>query len=239
MDSIFKYALIFSILFHAVIIIEWPLYKHLFPRQNRYEDIEVTYLKIREPLPSVSKKEVSAESPQSKAQLPPPTKMISEELSKGAQPQKSSAESPKKYVATPSETKKENVTAEKTSRTEERPSVEIKHPSIQKLEGITSLDLKGLRPVPPSYAQAVRNKIRKNLGPTTSGIEGDIFVRFMIASNGELQELSIIDEKSAKNGFLREAVFEAIKNSSPFPSFPKDFTPPAVTFTCQISFELK
>lgn len=239
MDSIFKYALIFSVLFHAAIIIEWPIYRHLFPQRNQYKDIEVTYLKIKEPALPVPKKEISAETPQPKIEFPQPTKMISEGFSKEAQPQKSESGSSKKDATLPFETKKASVKIEKTPIAEQRSSVEIKHASIQKLEGIISLDSKGLRPVPPSYAQAVRSKIRKNLGPATSGIEGDVFVRFMIASNGEIQELSIIDEKSTKNGFLREAVFEAIKNSSPFPSFPKDFTPPAVAFTCQISFELK
>lgn len=239
MDSIFKYALIFSILFHTAIIIEWPMYRYLFPNQNQYKDIEITYLKINESTSPVPIKEISAQAPQTKIEFPQPTRMVSEELSKGAQPQKSSAESPKKDSSISPETKKETVKVGKMPVTEQKPSVEIKHASIQKLEGITSVDSEGLRPVPPSYAQAVRNKIRKNLEPTRSGIEGDVFVRFMITSDGELQELSIIDEKSTKNGLLREVVFEAIKNSSPFPSFPRDFATSAVTFTCQISFELK
>lgn len=165
--------------------------------------------------------------------------MTSAELSRAAQPSKTETIQPKKEITATSEPEKEDIKIVKKPTPERKPSVRIKQPSIQKLEGISSVDLRDLRFVPSSYAQAVRGKIRENLIPAKSGVEGDVFVRFVIASDGELQELNIIDEKSSRNGLLRETVFEAIKNSSPFPKFPKDITTPKVTFTCQISFEDK
>ncbi|KPK41538.1 MAG: hypothetical protein AMJ78_05230 [Omnitrophica WOR_2 bacterium SM23_29] len=165
--------------------------------------------------------------------------MTSAELSKAAQPSRTKTVQPKKEIATASESEREEIKIVKKSTPERKPSIEIKQPSIQKLEGITSVDLKELRFVPSSYAQAVRGKIRENLTPAKSGVEGNVFVRFVIASDGKLQELNIIDEKSTRDGLLREVVFEAIKDSSPFPKFPKDITTPKVTFTCQISFENK
>lgn len=239
MDRAFKYALIFSVFFHAAIIIEWPFYRHLFTNQNQYKDIEITYLKIKEPPLPAPKSEVLTKATQTKVEFPQPTKMISKELPKGTGVEKAEAMPTKKESATPVEAKKEDTNIVKKPMLEQRSSVEIKQMSIQKSEGITSIDLKSLRLVPPSYAQAVRNKIRKNLDFPKSAVEGDVFVRFIIASDGELRELSIIDEKSTKDGFLRELVFEAIKNSSPFPKFPNDVTVPEVKFTCQISFEIK
>jgi len=165
--------------------------------------------------------------------------MISAELPKAARSSKTETVQPKKEIATASEPEREEIKIAKKPALEQKPSIEIKQPSIQKLEGITSVDLKDLRFVPSSYAQAVRSKIKANLIPAKSEIKGDVFVRFVIASDGVLQELNIIDEKSTRNGLLREVVFEAIKNSSPFPKFPRDITTPKVTFTCQISFENK
>ncbi len=238
MDRTFKYALIFSFFIHAAVIIEWPFYRHLFPLQSQYKDIEITYLKIKEPTLPTPKKEIPAKTSQPQLEFSQPTKMVSAELPKAAQPvsQVETATSKKESAISP-ETKKEDIKVEKKPTAKGISLAEIKHASIQKLEGITSVKLKGLHPVPPSYAQAIRNEIRKNLGSAKSGAEGDVFVRFIIASDGELRELNIIDEKSTRDGLLRQIVFEAIKNSSPFPKFPNDVIASEVTFTCQISFE--
>lgn len=237
-DAVFKYSLIFSLFFHTAIIIEWPFYKHLFTQQNQYKAIEVTYLKFKETDMPTLKREVIREPAQSKIEIFQPTKIASERLSKSAQPQKSELQSAKKDGALPSEKKKEGKD-EKGQIVEQKPSTETGRTSAQKPEGVASIDLKGLRPVPASYSQAVRNKIRKNIGGARSEIEGDVYVRFVVTSDGKLKELSIIDERSTKNRLLKEKVFEAIKNSSPFPNFPKEFVSPEVVFTCQISFELK
>jgi len=238
-DRTFKYALILSFLFHSAIIIEWPFYKHLFPNQSQYKDIEITYLNIKELSAPTQRNEALINTTQTKAEFPQPTKMITKELPKGTSVERAEAISPKKESTMPAETKKEDINVFKKPALEQKSSVEIKQVFIQKSAGITSIDLKNLHLVPPSYAQAIRNKIRRNLDAPKSAVTGDIFVRFVVASDGEIRELNIIDEKSSKNGFLRELVFEAIKNSSPFPKFPKDIMVPEVKFTCQITFEVK
>lgn len=219
MDRIFKYALIFSLIFHATLIIEWPFLGRLFPRQDKYKSIEITYLKIREPQPQPPKSESFPKTYEALPKLQQPTKMVSSEKPKGAQ------------SAAPSQ--------EKSKISSETKKSEVSQPLIQREEGLTSIDLKGQQTVPPSYAQAVRNKIKERLNSAKPDLEGNVFVRFVIASDGELRELNIIDEKSTRNGLLRELVFESIKDAAPFPGFPREFASPEVTFTCQILFQVK
>lgn len=225
----FKYAVIFSIIFHALAVLNWPFYRHLFSDKSQFNEIEITYLRAQEP-PSPKKSEDTVKRSQPQLESAQPTKILSEELPKAGQPKKSEGTIPKKDIT---EIKKDE---DKKPAPEQRVKVVIKQPIIPKTETTASVDLKDLRLVPPSYAQTVRSRIIDNLNSENSEGEGDVFVRFVITAKGELKDINIIDEKSSKDGSLRRMAFEAIRDSSPFPRFPKDVLVPEITFTCQISF---
>ncbi len=233
-NRIFVFALVFSIVFHALVVVDWPFYGHLFSLKSQINDVQITYLKAeKEPLPVLPQKEPEVASKRSSPQEEsmPPVKMVTQEPAKSLLPKTETA-APGRIA----QARKEEIKTEKKPLTEPKPTVVIKEPIIQKPETTAFVNLKDLQLVPASYSQTVRGRIIGNLDSEKAEAEGDVYIRFVITSKGELKELSIIDERSTKNGLLRAAAFEAVKNSSPFPRFPKDITIPEVTFTCQISF---
>ena len=227
-------ALIFSAVFHLVLLYNWPLYRHLFTQKMRAGDIEVTYLKIREE-PAMKVSEPPAKRSAVQPEVSPPRKLVSEEQPKAAPVKKTEAETPKKEAASASPAKK--AAEEGTSR------VVIKQPVVPRTEVAApigaAVDLQGLRLIPPSYSQVVRDRIIDNLDTRKTGGEGDVYVRFVVASSGALKEVNIIDDKSTDDGVLRAAAFEAVKNAAPFPSFPEKVNLSEVIFTCQITFARK
>jgi len=230
----FRYALISSLIFHAIAIANWPFYGRLFSAKDQFKDIEITYVKAKEPPAAAPRKteDVLKKSlPQPESAIP--TKMVSEEHSKAGQPKKSEAAAAKKDIAA---AKKDEVKVDKKPVTEQRAAVEIKQSVAVKTETAASADLRDPRLVPPSYAQMIRSRIIESLNSEDATGEGDVFVKFVITPNGELKDISVIDEKSSKDGALRRMAFEAVRDSSPFPKFPKDVLAPEITFTCQISF---
>lgn len=230
----FRYALISSVVFHVLIAANWPFYGHLFSVKDQSKDIEITYVRTKEPpIAAPEKLEGAVKKSLPQLESAQPAKIISEEVPKAGQPKRSDATAPKKDIRG---VKKDEVKIEKKPVPEQRAAVEIKQPVILKTETTASVDLTDLRLVPPSYAQTVRSRIIDNLDTDDSGGEGDIFVRFVITSRGEIKDISIIGEKSAKDSSLRKTAFEAVRNSSPFPKFPKDIPAAEITFTCQISF---
>lgn len=229
-DRTFKTALLFSAVLHMVMLFNWPFYRHLFTERKSPGDIEVTYLKLKEqPLPKAS--EVSVRRSQSQPEISQPEKLMTEDTPK-AKPGK--AEAAKKEPVSV-QANKEPAKAGKSSP-EEASKIVIKQPISSYIEATASVDVQGLRLVPPSYSQIVRNRIIDNLETMKSGVEGDVYVRFVISSDGRLKEMNIIDEKSSDSGFLRSAAFEAVKAAAPFPAFPATVNIPEIVFTCEISF---
>ena len=55
---------------------------------------------------------------------------------------------------------------------------------------------------------------------------------------GELQRVKVIENETKANDFLRAVGIRSIKESGPFPPFPKELRYPELTFNVVISFEL-
>lgn len=93
-----------------------------------------------------------------------------------------------------------------------------------------------------SYYRAVREKIRQCADrnyPRRRGLgEGEVFLSFVVASSGELLQAIIVDRKSISNIMLRKIAINSIRDSSPFPPFPKGMSQYQITFNVIISFEL-
>jgi outer membrane biosynthesis protein TonB len=66
---------------------------------------------------------------------------------------------------------------------------------------------------------------------------GEVYLTFVLESNGNLQQVKIIDAKTSANAYLREVALRSIKESNPFPPFPEGFDYPEFTFNLLISFQ--
>ena len=66
---------------------------------------------------------------------------------------------------------------------------------------------------------------------------GEVYLTFVLASSGMLKQVKIIEDKTFANGYLRNVALRSIKESNPFPPFPKGFDYPEFTFNLMISFQ--
>jgi len=91
-----------------------------------------------------------------------------------------------------------------------------------------------------TYYQIVRDRIRDRAYSNYTKLSvGEVFVTFVIKSNGALSGLQILEAKSAANDFLREVGLKSVNEAAPFPPFPKDLTYPELTFNVSISFQYR
>jgi len=93
-----------------------------------------------------------------------------------------------------------------------------------------------------SYNQTIRQKIRQRAYSYINHVDfeaGNVYLTFIISSDGALKEIKVIEKRTSANDYLRKAGARSIKESSPFPAFPKDLEYPELTFNVVISFEVK
>jgi len=97
-------------------------------------------------------------------------------------------------------------------------------------------------PIYISYYKEIRQKIgdyaEKIYLKSKTTEEGEVSVSFVIASNGELLDVDIIDEKSSESAFLKNLALETIRTSSPFLPFPEGMNQAQGNFKAILSFEL-
>lgn len=93
-----------------------------------------------------------------------------------------------------------------------------------------------------SYNQTLRQRIRNKAYSyfDLEGFnEGEVYVSFIVNSAGELEGINIIDEKTSAGEYVRSVGLRSVKDSAPFPPFPKDLAYPQLTFNIIISFKGK
>ncbi len=226
----FKTTLLFSAVLHIFLLFNWPFYRHIFTDRKKPGDIEITYLKpevIRE------KPEQSAKRSVPQPEVSKPAKLVEE-----AKPEeKAKAEAAKKEVLKAKPAASEEPAA--AQKEPDRAKVVIKQPVVPRIQATASVDMQGLRLMPTSYSQTVRNKIISRLDTMKSGVEGEVYVRFIVTSDGGLKDIRIVDDRSSTNSFLRSAAFAAVRDAAPFAEFPAGVDLPEIAFTCEISFARK
>jgi hypothetical protein len=91
-----------------------------------------------------------------------------------------------------------------------------------------------------TYYQIVRDRIRDRAYSNYTKLSmGEVFVTFVIKSDGSLSALQVLEAKSAANDFLREVGVKSVQEAAPFPPFPRDLTYPELTFNVSISFQYR
>jgi len=89
-----------------------------------------------------------------------------------------------------------------------------------------------------SYYQIVREKIRRSAYQNyTHNETGEVYVSFIISSDGLLRNARLVQEKSGANDYLKGIALRSVNDASPFPNFPKELDYPQLTFNIIISFE--
>ncbi len=92
-----------------------------------------------------------------------------------------------------------------------------------------------------SYNQTIRYKIKQRAYLYIDHPDfkaGEVYLTFILTSDGDLKRIKIIEEKTTANSYLRSVGLRSIQESSPFASFPKDLNYPELTFNVVISFEV-
>ena len=91
-----------------------------------------------------------------------------------------------------------------------------------------------------SYYQIVREKIRRAAYQNYSRTDtGEVYLSFIIASNGELKDVHLNDERSSASAYLQQIALRSMQESAPFPGFPKELDYQQLSFNVVISFEVE
>jgi len=92
-----------------------------------------------------------------------------------------------------------------------------------------------------NYHEHIRNKIRNRAYLYVDNPQfdiGEVYLTFVLLSNGVLKQIQIIEDKTAANSFLKTVGLRSVKESSPFPPFPQGLEYPELSFNVIISFKI-
>ncbi len=91
-----------------------------------------------------------------------------------------------------------------------------------------------------SYYQIVREKIRRSAYQNyTHNETGEVYLSFIISSDGLIRNARLVEERSGANDYLKGIALRSVNDASPFPNFPKELDYPQLTFNIIISFEIE
>ena len=91
-----------------------------------------------------------------------------------------------------------------------------------------------------SYYQLVREKIRRSAYRNYTRTEtGETYLSFIISKDGTLEDAHVSEEKSSANPYLQATALKSVRESAPFPAFPKELDYPRLSFNVVISFEVE
>ena len=127
----------------------------------------------------------------------------------------------KVYERVPEKVKSFNVAAKKTVSVPALQSEKINNPSYA------------------NYYSLVRGRIKQRAYFNYSEYyAGEVYLTFILTSDGSLKEVQIIEDKSSGGPYLRTIGLKSIKEATPFPPFPKELHYPELTFNVVISFQV-
>ncbi|MCX5705862.1 MAG: TonB family protein [Candidatus Omnitrophica bacterium] len=225
-DKVFQFALAASLVTHGVIVFQnvSPLFAPESPKERK---IEVKYLKQ------------SAQAKGPRAQAVPrmePFRKLPETVT-------ANQNSPPSFPAEKSPFKAGKVMMPSGS-TFSKPS--LAKPdliSIKKKISLPAVDMDKSKINNPSYIsyyQLVREKIRRSAYQNYTRTEtGEAYLSFVVAREGGLEDVHVIDERSSQDSYLQATALKSIRESAPFPAFPKDLNYPRLSFNVVISFEVE
>lgn len=211
-ERTFRFALIISLLIHTGVVLN-PFGFKILSFKPKEQKIEINYFNLKSyPESLQERREIELKYNRTiKRKLPPP------------------------YVSR-ADIFKENI------KSASLPKPILSKPdiiSVKKIIQLKNIDMDKIsNPIYINYYQIIREKIRrcayKNYNRSDTG---EVYLTFVVLSDGSLSQLKVILEKSCNNTYLQEIAFKSIKDASPFPSFPKELNYPQLSFNVIISFE--
>lgn len=228
-DKTFTITLLLSAITHGIILFQNPnLNLNIFPKDKKEPVLEVSYVKIPQetqksiesPKTTLPKKEpfLKLSSKITATKITPPPFIDREDIFKRSREGIS-----QKYLLTKPAFAKPDIIA------------------VKKKITLPPIDLDKIdNPSYISYYQIVREKIRRAAYQNYIRAEvGEIYLSFLIFSDGSLRAVQLIGEKSSPSTYLKEIALRSIKEASPFPNFPKELDYPQLSFNVVISFEIE
>jgi len=227
MDKLFLTFLIISIVSHTAFLFNAPL-----RRQNRdtktFQKIEITYQQV---MPAPKKKQIKKHKPPEKAKI-----------AKNINVFKKTRGTPPRFGDYFKKLNTDKNLIRKPTLNTQRPIIAgVKRIRLQELKVDSSLAKSNLpkNPVYLKYYRTIRDKIRRYAYYNYNrAYAGEIYISFLVTSEGSLKALKIIDEKSTSSDYLKEIAVRSIKDSAPFPPIPKELNYPELSFNVIIAFEL-
>ena len=227
-DRVFQIALTISVVIHAGIFAQNASFS-VFSKNLKQQKVEVRYVKGP---PSESKQQPQRQMPAKREPLLPlPEKLSVQRSSPPAWNQSSPARDISK------------ITLPSNSSLTKPVLVKPDLISIKKRITFPAVDMdknKINNPSYISYYQMVREKIRRAAYQNYNRTEnGEVYMSFLIARNGTLNDARLVDERSSLDTYLRDIALRSIKDAAPFPAFPADLDYPRLSFNVVISFEVE
>ncbi|UCB57367.1 MAG: energy transducer TonB [Candidatus Omnitrophota bacterium] len=91
------------------------------------------------------------------------------------------------------------------------------------------------------YYKAVREEIRRFVIESSPRFIacGEVCLYFVLSSDGKLEEIKVVEERSTKNQQLKKIAARGVQGAAPFSPFPEDLGEKQLSFNVVISFELE
>jgi hypothetical protein len=223
-DFLFNASILVSTAIHAVIAFNSPILKAL-PLPQKPASIQVVYLK----------------NPPQMPQLPKPQMIRGQDLSKA--PLK--VRNPIKLPVSPNVEKGDFLVKDKPISFKEpafKPSlVKPEMMQIKKKISLPPVELDKINnPSYVSYYHLIREQIRRAAYQNYTHAEtGEIYLAFVVYSNGLLKEVKLIEDRSTSSFYLRDIALRSIREAAPFKAFPRELDYPQLSFNVIISFALE
>jgi len=92
-----------------------------------------------------------------------------------------------------------------------------------------------------NYFQSLREEIRAIARRHCPGYfkNAEVFVAFTVMPNGRLKDVRVIEERTTAGSRLKNIAIRAVREASPFSSFPEEIDSPELDFQLAISFQNK
>lgn len=93
-----------------------------------------------------------------------------------------------------------------------------------------------------NYYEQIRSRIRNRAYFYVNDPDfdvGEVYLSFILLSNGDLKQIRINDQRSRASQYLRSVGLRTIQEASPFPPFPSDLKYPELSFNVVIAFEME
>ena len=225
---LYKFFLL-SIFLHSLIFINFS-HANIITPKKKIKKLEVTYLDLKEDLLLLEKSLANLKRTAKIENVLPEKKFKNQKINRESLENKKLAKLPNLDASVD----KPQLKAQE-SRYLKDVALKVKKINIPQLE-----ENEELTPGFKNYYQLVRNKIKQVAYKKFIGYdEGVIYVSFIIGANGNLKNLKIIEEESARSSYLIKVALQSIKQASPYPKFPKEIRLPELSFRVPISFEIK